>query len=121
VMEKTRYPGVFRRGSRYVAVVSYKDPTGKRRQQWLTRPTAKEARDAKRGLEGEIFRGLRPASSKLTVETFLAEWLDGIARGVGRPRQEPARPLTVSNYAGLAAREIVPTLGLVPLKDLTPS
>jgi hypothetical protein len=51
-LDRTRYLGVFRRGSRYVAIVSFKDGA-QRRQQWLTRATGKEARDAKRDLEGD--------------------------------------------------------------------
>lgn len=118
-MERSRHPGVFKRGRKYVAVVSYRDPQGHRRQQWLTRSTATEARDAKRELEAEIGKGLRPASSKLTVGEFLAEWLEGIGKGVGRPDRIPARPLTIAKYASVVDREIVPALGRLPLRALT--
>lgn len=59
-MERTRHPGVYRRGEKWVAVVSYRDVAGKERQKWLTRRTLKAAQAARRDFLNDLDKGLRP-------------------------------------------------------------
>ena len=108
-MERTRWPGIFKRGSRYVAVVSYTEG-GKRRQKWVSAPTAKAARDARDELAGQIRKGLRPHRAKQDVSTFLAEWLEEV--------RATRRPLTYKNYASLVRVHVLPHLEGVRLAEV---
>lgn len=95
-MERTRYPGVFRRGSRYVAVVSFKDGEGRRRQQWLTRASIAERSSLRRSS-----RASRPGAlmSLIPIAPCEGRSLPGTperkksARRGGPPQAQDARPL----------------------------
>jgi integrase len=108
-MERTRYPGVYKRGGRFVAVVSYTEG-GKRRQKWVSAPTATAARDARAELAGQIRKGLRPHRAKQDVSTFLTEWLEEV--------RTTRRPLTHKNYASLVKCHVLPHIDGVRLADV---
>ncbi len=108
-MERTRFPSVYKRGGRFVGVVSYTEG-GKRRQKWVSAPTATAARDARSELAGQIRKGLRPHRAKQDVSTFLGEWLEEV-RAI-------RRPLTHKNYESLVRRHILPHLGGMRLSDV---
>jgi integrase len=111
-MEKTRYPGIYRRGDKYVAVVSYRDGFGRKRQKWITASTPIGARDARRMLLNELERGLRPDGSRMTMTEFgLDMFLPDVA--------SRCRPITVRNYRSLLTNHVLPVLGELKLKDVT--
>src|SRR5687767_1777051 len=85
---------------RYVAA------DGRRRS--LYAKTRGEAQERLRAALTEAHAGIRPTSARLTVATFLDEW---IATSV-RPR---VRPRTAESYADTCRRYIVPAIGRVPL------
>jgi integrase len=105
-MERTRYPGIYRNGNRYVAVISFKEK-GKRRQQWVTRDSVAAARDAKRELEERLAGGYRPPRG--STGALLAEWLE---KGEWRAQTKKKYRLAVKNHLAV--------LMDVPLKDLSP-
>jgi integrase len=108
-MERTRFPGVYKRGSRYVGVVSYTEG-GKRRQKWVSAPTATAARDARSELAGQIRKGLRPHRAKQDVAAFLAAWLEEV--------RATRRSLTHKNYSSLVRCHVLPHLEGVRLADV---
>jgi integrase len=108
-MERTRFPGVYKRGGRYVAVASFTEG-GKRRQKWVSAPTATAARDARSELAGQIRKGLRPHRAKQDVGSFLGEWLGEV--------RVTRRPLTHKNYESLVRCHIVPQIGDRRLADV---
>lgn len=108
-MERTRFPGVYKRGSRYVGIVSYTEG-GKRRQKWVSAPTATAARDARNELAGQVRKGLRPHRAKQDVSAFLADWLEEV--------RATRRPLTFKNYASLVRCHVLPGIGQRRLADI---
>ena len=67
-MEKTRHPGIYKRGSRYVVVWRHKG-----RQHKSFHPTLAEAREAKGQRQG----GDRRPVTRQSFEDYVHEWLDG--------------------------------------------
>lgn len=110
---KTKTPGIYKRGSRYV--FSYR-VGGK--QRWESCRTLEEARRAKAARQTDIGRGEFEERSRITLHEYLADWI-GRYHGTGR---RGFREETRSEYRGLldryALRYFPPRLRLT---DLTPS
>src|SRR5258707_1104957 len=70
-LEKTRTPGVYRRGSSYVVVYRFR---GKQRKQ--VADTYAAARELKAKLTADIGRGEHRELGKLSFGTYALEWLD---------------------------------------------
>jgi integrase len=110
-LTRTKHPGVYRRGAKYVAVVTYREVSGRARQKWLTARTIRRALDARRRFLNDLDRGVRPDGGKMTVGEYLSDlWLPEIAA--------TRRPLTVEKYRSVIARHILPSIGGVRLRDL---
>ena len=110
--ERTKHPGIYRRGGSYSAVVTYRDSFGRKRQKWIAAKTLRAAQDARRNLLNELERGLRPDGSRMTVEEF--------ALGRFLPDAEDRlRPLTVRQYRGMLLVHVLPAIGQVKLRDVT--
>src|SRR5580704_1516268 len=77
-LERTRTPGIFKRGSRYV--FSYR-VAGK--QRWESCRTLDEARRAKAARHTDIGRGEFEARSRVTLHEYAKEWV-GRYQGRGR-------------------------------------
>lgn len=77
-LEKTKTPGIYKRGSRYV--FSYR-VSGK--QHWESCRTLDEARRAKSARHTDIGRGEFEPRSRVTLHEFLGEWI-GRYQGTGR-------------------------------------
>jgi len=77
-MEKTRTPGVFKRGSRYV--FSYR-VDGK--QRWESCRTMDEARRAKAARTTDVGRGEFEERSRITLHEYAREWIERY-QGTGR-------------------------------------
>jgi integrase len=79
-LEKTKTPGIFKRGSRYV--FSYR-VSGK--QRWESARTLEEARHAKSARLTDIGRGEHQEKSRLTFHAYACEWVkryQGGSRGI---------------------------------------
>jgi integrase len=85
---KTKTPGVYKRGSRYV--FSYRDASG--RQRWESVRTFDEARRAKAARATDVGRGEFEPRSRLTLHQYL----------VGRPDQ--GEPGWIDRYQGTGRR-----------------
>jgi Phage integrase family/Phage integrase, N-terminal SAM-like domain len=77
------------------------------------RPRA-EALEKLRAAKVRADNGIRPTTSRTTVATYLAEWLDTSVA-------QRCRPSTVSSYRETVKRYIVPAMGSRPLTRLEPS
>ncbi len=109
-MERTRWPGIYRRGESWVAVVGY-STRGKRRQKWLTATTLKGAQRARRDFLDSLDKGMRPEDATMTVADLGELWLDDLA-AIGR------RPATLTRYRKVLRNHILPAFGALQLKDL---
>ena len=77
-MERTRYPGIFKRGGRYVVV--YRAHGVQRKE---SARTLEEARRMKRARETDHDRGEFQAESRMSFKAYATEWV-GRYQGTGR-------------------------------------
>jgi integrase len=113
-MERTRHPGIYRRGDKYVAIVSYKTGAGEHRKKWITKPTLAAAKDARRGFLNQLDQGLQPSDGRMTITAYLEEWLGECLTPQGiRPRT-----LTLRTYRYTINMHIAPVIGGLRLVDL---
>lgn len=91
---------------------AYTLPNGKRRRLY-----ARTRQEASRRLTAALRDqqlGLAPTDNKLTVERFLARWLQEVAR-------PGLRPMTFDHYESMIRLHLLPELGRVRLARLTPA
>lgn len=86
-------------------------PNGKRKS--IYGPSFEECRASRKQAEREQERGLDLSARRQSVETFLLDWLENVAK----PR---VRASTHASYAGYVRGHIVPSLGKHHLDKLTP-
>lgn len=111
-MESTRYPGIYRRGSRYV--IRYR--AGGRKRSEAVR-TLDQARRLKRAREAERDRGEFFEPSRVTFETYATEWVE-VYTGRGR---SGFRESTREDYRRELRRWVFPFWGdRLRLSELTP-
>jgi integrase len=92
-MERTRYPGIYKRGGRYVVVWTHRG-----RQHKSFHATIAEARDAK----GRRAAGDRRPTSKVLVADYFADWIESYAGRTTRGFSETSRSLyrrSISDHA----------------------
>jgi integrase len=77
-LEKTKTPGIFKRGSRYVILYRV---NGK--QRWESCRTLNEARERRSERMGDAARGELPERSRVTLAEYATEWVE---RYLGRGR-----------------------------------
>lgn len=111
-LERTKYPGVFKRGNRYVVV--YRDPQGQQRKRAAA--TIKEALDIKAGVRTDMSRGEYQPQTKVTVQAYYDGW---VASYAGRTRNG-VRANTVDGYRDQMRLHVLPTLGRRRLAELGP-
>ena len=108
------HDGVIRRGSSWSFVIRVTDSTGANKPRWAggfrTEADAKAARDAARVAAR---RGEYVDRSRITVETYLREWLAGHSLEV--------KPKTHEDYRSLIAAYVVPRIGRMRLQSVRPS
>ncbi len=112
-MERTRTPGVFKRGSRYVAV--FRDQEGRQRKEFAA--TYKAAVALKNARTADRDRGEYAAPSRLTFEEYAADW---IARYQGRGGRHTFTDDTRREYVRDLKRYAYPVLGRKRITALTP-
>ena len=110
---KTKTPGIFKRGGRYV--FSYR-VDGK--QRWESCRTLEEARRAKAARQTDIGRGEFEERSRVTVHEYLRDWIERY-QGTGR---RGFREETRNEYRGLLDKYALRYFSArLRLTDLTPS
>ena len=106
--------GVIRRGASWSYVIRVTDSSGANKPRWVsgfrTEADAKAARDAARVAAR---RGEFVDRSRITVEQYLAQWLEAHALEV--------KPKTHEDYRSLIATYVTPRIGTLPLQNVRPS
>jgi integrase len=107
-MEKTRTPGIYRRGSRYVVVWRHR---GKQHKSFHR--TYEEAREAR----GKRQAGNSRPASREPFEDYARQWLDGY----GGRTERGISPNGLAEYRSALERFAVPFFGRYRLADIQPS
>lgn len=108
--ERTRHPGIFKRGSRYVVIFRFEG-----RQRKRSARTLREAREIQAAHRADIARGEFHPESRMRFADYAAEWID---RYTGR--RGSLRDSTRSDYRSALERFVVPYLGSRTLSQITP-
>ena len=110
-LEKTRTPGIFKRGSRYV--FSYRVEG---RQKWESCRTLDEARRAKAARATDLARGEHQGRSTVTLAEYATEWVKRY-QGTG---QRGFTEQTRKEYQRDLERYAIPRLGRLRVGEITP-
>ena len=111
-LEKTKTPGIFKRGSRYVFVYR---ANGK--QKWESARTLEEARRAKAARLTDIGRGEFEERSRVTLREYAEPWIERyLGRGRGGFREG-----TRDEYRRQLDRYVFTYFGTAKLTEVTPS
>jgi integrase len=111
-MVKTKTPGVYKRGGRYV--VTFRDSAGKSRKRFVA--TYDEARNAKRALETDVARGEFRELSRARFDEYAGEWIDTYQGRTTRGFRERTR----ATYRELLERDAIPFFGRARLAAIEP-
>jgi integrase len=111
-LEKTRTPGVYRRGSRYV--VTFRDRHGVARKR--SAGTLAEARDLKASLITDVRRGEYRPQTRIRFKEYAREWA---ATYQGRTSRG-IRPETLLDYKADLERHAIPFFGHLELAEIEP-
>jgi integrase len=105
---------VIKRGTKYVVVVDQgRGADGKRRRHWHSGfGTKRQAESARVDILGRMQRGDYIAPNKVTVAEFAERWL--------LARLDQVRTSTWESYRLVLHRQVVPALGGILLRDLSP-
>jgi integrase len=111
-LEKTKTPGIYKRGGRYVAV--YRDGRGKQRKAFA--PTLKAARAVKAAKMTDVNRGEHRELSQETFASYAPKWITTYAgrtkRGLGSDTRD--------DYRKALERHAIPFLGRLRLSEIEP-
>lgn len=112
--QKTRYPGVYRRGGTFSYKISNAPRAdGSKGDVWKGGfRTAREAREARTEVLSQVRHRTYTPANRITVSTFFEEkWLPAIQ----------VRQSTKSSYEAIVRKHILPSLGAIRLAELDPS
>jgi integrase len=111
-LEKTKTPGIYKRGGRYVAV--YRDGRGHQRKAFAK--TLKEARRVKAAKTTDVNRGEHRELSQETFAAYAPKWIDTYGgrtkRGIGSDTRD--------DYRKALERHAIPFLGRLRLSEIEP-
>ncbi len=117
-LERTKTPGIYRRGSRYVVV--FRDPTGRQRKRFAR--TLAEARDLKLMLGADVARGEYRTLSKITFAEYAAGPIDtyqGLDLSMRDRRVDPGRLSQAARAGrGFVLRPDAPLLAAIEPRHL---
>lgn len=102
-----------RSDGRWTAAVSVGYQGGKRKRRQIYGRTQKEVADALATLTNDFNKGLLLEADRQTVKTYLVRWLTESAKPKLRAR-------TYESYSQVVNTHIVPYLGTIPMRKLTP-
>jgi integrase len=112
-LEKTKTPGVYRRGGRYV--VAFRDQHGTPRKR--SAATLAEARDLKASMTTDVRRGEYRTQSRVRFADYARDWATSYQGRTSRG----IRPETLKDYAADLERHAIPFLGRLELAEIMPS
>jgi integrase len=106
---------VRKRGSKWCIVVDTgRDEQGKRKQRWHSGfATKREAQTALTEILSRLQTGAYIEPSKLTVSTFLRQWLAAKASTI--------RPSTLASYRAELENHVMPRIGAIAVQNLAPA
>jgi integrase len=107
-MERTRHPGIYKRGSRYVVVWRHR---GKQHKEFFR--TLAEAREAK----GQRQSGDRRPRSRVNFEDYFQRWIDSYAGRTARGFSDTTRP----EYRRPIEQHALPRWRTWTLEDVEPA
>src|SRR6266849_6323476 len=111
-LQKTKTPGIYRRGSRYV--VTFRDHEGIPRKR--SAATLAQARDLKASLTTDVNRGEYRPQARIRFADYAREWAASYhgrtSRGI--------RSETLADYAADLERHAIPQLGRLELAQIEP-
>src|SRR5688572_22891627 len=103
---------VYQRGDgRWAGTVDLGWRDGKRTRRTVYGKTRAEANRKMVALQQSIAGGLAPAPERLTVEAYLADWIESASTTI--------RPATAVSYSAIVRVHIVPAIGRIPLARLS--
>jgi hypothetical protein len=102
--------GIWKRGKRFEVAVLIGTVQGKKRYQWATVNTLREARQKRAELMTGAAKGEIAWDSKMPLSTLVEKWLE--------VSKVEIAPRTWENYGHIAHRHLIPTLGHCRLRDL---
>jgi integrase len=111
-LEKTKHPGIFSRGNRFVVV--YREPGGRQRKR--SAHTIREALDFQKTVGADIIRGEYRELSRVTFKEYADEWCRTYR---GRTRRGVADE-TLADYTDAIEKRAKPKLGRRRLAEITP-
>ncbi|MBU2701754.1 integrase [Sporomusaceae bacterium BoRhaA] len=104
---------VQKKGDNYYAVVMYRDEFGKKKYKWVLAGTSsREAERLERKLRADMERGELVFSNKVTLKSFMEEWMDTAIK----PKKRPSTVAFYQYHVDAICKEI----GNVDLDKLTP-
>jgi integrase len=112
-LEKTKTPGIYRRGGRYVLV--FRDPGGKQRKRFAA--TMAEAKRVKAALATDVARGEYREPSRVSFAEYACQWVESYG---GRTRKG-VREETRSDYRKRLEQDAIPFLGRLRLSEIEAS
>jgi len=103
-----------KRGDNWLVTVEIgKDPaTGRRRRNYVTVSSKREAEAEEAKLRHEAAMGLDLEPTRLTLAEYLVQWLDAVRGNVA--------PSTYVRYEGMMRRQVIPYIGGIALSKLRP-
>jgi integrase len=110
VLERTKTPGVYRRGGRYV--VTFRDPSGTPRKRFAV--TYAEAKRLKAALSADVHRGEYREISRVTFADYAATWLDTYAGRTSSGIREETR----AGYRRVLEQDAIPFFGRMRLAEI---
>lgn len=110
--ERTSVPGIYRRGGRYV--VTFTDPTGKRRKR--SAATMAEARRLKAALATDVARGEFREVSDVRFDDYCRDWVRTYQGRTGRGIRET----TLEEYRKDLEADVIPYFARTRLAEIEP-
>ena len=110
-LARTKTPGIYKRGNRYVAVVK---AGGRQVKRYA--PTLAAAREIKAQLQADVARGEYRQQSRVTFEAYAREWLGTYAGRTTRGLRETTR----AEYRRAVEQRAIPFFGRRRLAEVEP-
>ncbi len=111
-LKKTKVPGVYARGNRYV--VTYRDRQGRQHKKFAR--TLSEARDLKATLRADVVRGEHRQLSSARFDEYAREWIHSYGGRTSRGLREETR----EDYRTRLEQDAIPFFGSTRLCDIEP-
>jgi integrase len=112
-LQRTKYPGIFQRGDRYVVV--FRDPGGRQRKR--AAKTIAEARALQATLRADVSRGEYRPVSRETFASYASRWINTYAGRTSRGIRDATR----DDYRKRLEQDAIPFFGRMRLTEIQPT